>query len=624
MDGPFPSQPYTPDVTLLDDVKARLDIVQVVSETVALDTRSRTPKALCPFHAERTPSFVVFPETGTWRCFGACATGGDALSFIMKRDNVEFREALRQTADQLGIERRPGRTSSERSTSRDSKEKPPALRANEIALDYFKSVLDSPAGESARDYLAGRGITTEVAGRRDIGLSPDGMESLSGHLRAMGVTGAAAKGAGLVTQSRDGAWRDMFSGRLIFAIRDAGGRVIGFAGRSLDGAEPKYLNTPRTELFDKSSTLYGFDRARRAIRTSQTAVVVEGYTDTIAAHEAGFENVVASMGTAVTREQMALLTGNADTVVLALDPDAAGQEATLNALEALWGVYGEGAGGAPGPSRSIRTSIDMKVARLPPGRDPDELIRQSPDAWQAAIDDAEPLLDWLMEAYAARLDLSGADGKARITEAMFPMIALIANPYEQDRYLTRLAALVDVSIEALRANATRMRPVPRRRGPRPAAADSRAMSPTVVEGTERTLEEYLLALLLAYPHLRDYTEGLPEEAFLAPANRALFTAIRASDTIDGLRESVDEDIAQHADRLGEKSLPPTDQATRVADALEAVRRLHERHLRALKSQEERLRGDVDSGDVPDETRALIDQQTLDTNERLKHLFARHN
>ena len=610
-------------MTLVDDVKARLDIVQLVSESVALDTRSRTPKALCPFHAERTPSFVVFPETGTWRCFGACATGGDALSFIMKRDGIEFAEALRQTADGLGIERRSERTSGGHPGSRHSKENPPALRANEIALDYFRSVLDSPAGEPARDYLAGRGITPEVAGRRDIGLSPDGMESLSGHLRAMGVTGAAAKGAGLVTQSRDGAWRDMFSGRLIFAIRDADGRIVGFAGRSLDGREPKYLNTPRTEQFDKSSTLYGLHHARKAIRISRTSVVVEGYTDTIAAHEAGFENVVASMGTAITSEQIALLTGTSDTVVLALDPDAAGQEATLNALEALWGVYGEGAGGAPGASRAARTNIEMKVARLPSDRDPDELIRHSPEAWQTAIEEAEPLLEWLIEAYAARLDLSAADGKARITEAIFPMIALIANPYEQDRYLTRLAEHVDVSVEVLRANASRMRPARHRRQPRPSQPDGNAPAAALVEAGDAPLEEHLLALLLSYPDLRDYAEGLPEEAFQEPANRALFTALKLSDTIDRLKDSVDDDTALHADRLGEKPLPPTDLATRVADALEVVPRLHERHLRALKAQEERVRGDIDSGDVPDETRALIDQQTLDTNERLKHLFARH-
>ncbi len=597
----------------IDEIKRALDIVQVVSETVDLDTRSRTPKANCPFHAERTPSFVVFPESGTWRCFGACAVGGDVISFIQKRDDLDFRGALQAAAQRAGIEldTRP----------REKQESPaPLISANEIALRYFWTQLPASSVEDARASLEGRGIATDMPRRRNHCLPPNGMDTLAGHLKNTGTAGSAAAGAGLVVQTSDGGWRDMFKGRLTIAIRDTEGRIVGFGGRSLDGSEPKYLNTARTEIFDKSRLLYGLHWAANAIRSSRQAIVVEGYMDVITAQEAGFENVVASMGTAITAEQVGLLTGMADTVVLALDSDAAGQEATLNSLETVWGAFaGRGETGA-----GRRTgSVEIKIARLDSGKDPDEVIRNSPNEWQEAIDGAAPLLEWLIAAYTRRFDPDSPEGKSQITEALLPLIAAVGNPYEQDRYLTTLAETLSVSIEQLRASASQLRATHRRAVRRPAGLQAAPDMPDTVPdyATETAIEERLLGLVFAHEDLREYATDLDDGVFEDATNRSLFTAWKASTALDELRSAISPDLEQRLDQISGKSLPPADQPTRVADVSECVRRLLERHLRLLKSQEERVLKELGADDEPDDARSLIEDSALETNERLRQLFA---
>lgn len=597
----------------VDEIKSALDIVQVVSETVDLDTRSRTPKANCPFHAERTPSFVVFPESGTWRCFGACAVGGDVISFIQKRDDLDFRGALQAAAQRAGIELDNRTREKQESLS-------PLISANEVALGYFWTQLLASSGEDARAYLEGRGIDTDMARRRDIGLAPNGMETLAGHLKSTGTPGSAAAGAGLVVQTADGGWRDMFKGRLTIAIRDGEGRIVGFGGRSLDGSEPKYLNTARTEMFDKSRILYGLHWAAKAIRNSRQAIVVEGYMDVITAQEAGFENVVASMGTAITADQVSLVTGMADTVILALDSDAAGQEATLNSLETVWGAFATR--GEPG-TRLRTGSIEIKIANLDSGKDPDEVIRNSPNEWQEAIDGAAPLLDWLITAYTRRFDAGSSEGKSQITEALFPLIAAVSNPYEQDRYLTTLAETLSVSIEQLRASAGQLRAARRRPARRTTASGTSNTAGVASEHSgDSAIEDHLLGLVFAHEDLREYATDLDEIVFEDPTARNLFTAWKASTTINELQDKVSPDLEQRLNQILTRTLPPADQPTRVADISQCVARLLERHLRLLKSEEERVLKEIGTGDEPDETKGLVENGALETNERLKQLFAR--
>ena len=264
-------------MTLIDEVKSRTEIVDVVANYVDLDTSSRNPKARCPFHTERTPSFYVFPETGTWRCFGACATGGDVLAFVMKQEGIEFRDALHRLADSAGIRYETGLPATDRT---DSAPKATIVEANEAAAKWFWQMLLSSEGEPTREYLTSRGIDMDTAERRGFGFAPGGGRlTLTGHLRSSNVAPQAARDAKLVVQGEDKSWRDFFRNRLTVQIRDRSGKIIGFGARSLDGSEPKYLNTPQTSVFDKSRTLYGLDWAADSMRQSHRAVVVEGYMD---------------------------------------------------------------------------------------------------------------------------------------------------------------------------------------------------------------------------------------------------------------------------------------------------------------------------------------------------------
>lgn len=282
-------------MTVVDDIKARLDILEVVSQRVPLQRSGRSYKANCPFHQERTPSFHVFPERQSWRCFGACATGGDAINFVMRAENLEFGEALRQLAQQTGVTL-PARGSNH--TRNDS-----AYEVNEAARAFFQRWLASAQGADARAYCESRGLDRDAVNRFEIGLSPSDGESLRIHLTSEGFSTERLAGAGVVRTGDDGFHHDLFRGRLMFPIRQAGGRLAGFGARSLDGMEPKYLNSPQGDVFDKSRLLYAMDRSREGIRR-EGAVIVEGYMDAIAAHQAGFANVVASMGTALTEHQV--------------------------------------------------------------------------------------------------------------------------------------------------------------------------------------------------------------------------------------------------------------------------------------------------------------------------------
>ena len=617
-------------MTLLDEVKRRADITQIVSDYVDLDTSSRVPKARCPFHAERTPSFVVYPEQGTWHCFGGCSTGGDAISFLMKQENYSFGEALRRLAERYGIDTRQHDATFDKGRS---KRMDSLVEANEIAARYFSSLLSGPEGADARRYLESRGITADVAKRRGLGLAPSGMETLGGHLKARGVSSAAAVGAGLVTRRREGEWGDMFRGRTTFEIHDSQGQVVGFGARSLDGSEPKYLNTQATELFDKSKTLYGLDWAADAIRRSGQAVVVEGYMDAITAHENGFRNVVACMGTAVTSHQLLelsrLLANPPDSVTagitLCLDSDAAGQEATLRGLEEAWR---SDAGRGPG---SARNGVAVNVARSVAGKDPDEAIRTDPEGWRSSIGDGQPLLDYLITAYSGRRDLSSGEGKAGLIDDVRPLVLAIDNSFEQDRYMTRLGEILDVPAERLRSMIQAPRPTPRgaSRGPDRRAGQSgrtneERLDPAQVSNaldaaSENGLEEHLLSLVLNFEELRDYATGVPEDHFHDSGNRAIFTMWRSAHTLDEVHSSMDDHLAARVDRLTSKSLPPGDHLLKVQDVSQTVHRLHERHLRYMKRLQTEAFARMTS-DVPAEELQELRRTAAEADNELKQVF----
>ena len=616
-------------MSLVDEVKSRSDIVQVISDYVDLDTSSRQPKALCPFHSERSPSFVIYPESGSWRCFGSCADGGDVISFMMKKENLSFVEALENLANRAGIK------VEERNNEPRKKPVTGLIQANEIASEYFLSRLKAPIGVETLEYLKDRGIDIETAVRRGLGLAPSGMETLSGHLRTRNVQARTARDAGLITRKDDGSWRDMFTGRLTIEIRDARDRIIGYGARTLDGSEPKYLNTPQTDAFDKSSIMYGLNWAAESIRDSNEAVVVEGYMDVITAHEHGFTNVVASMGTAVTAQQLDSLSrhatsGGPGTVILCLDSDAAGEAATMRALESVTAELNSGR----------RKGLEVKVARPDGGKDPDEAIRSDPDSWRASLTAAEPLLDYLIVAKSKLHNLESGQGIADFANSVAPLIYNITNDYDQDRYWSTISKLAGVTEQRLKSivdkprstsrkgsrsglvgfgNNTRRNASFKRESSSQFMDSGRISSDQVSEVLNTTggdaLEEHLLALVLQLDDLREHAIAMPPEFLHQSDNRALFTAWQSSSKLGGISPELGEDLTEKAHRLAEHELPPSDQARHVEEVTQCVMRLRERHSRKIKVLEkERLEEykELDS----EEAEELL-RQSLLPNENLR-------
>ena len=395
-------------MSVTDDIKAKLDILDVVSPHASLQKSGRTFKANCPFHTEKTPSFIVNPERQSWHCFGACATGGDIFSFIMRAENLQFGDALRTLAQRAGVEL----------SSAPNREQSNAIHGiNGAAAQYFQDVLKSEAGKVAREYLDNRKVGSQAREQFKLGLSADKWDGLIRYLRTHGYKREDAIAAGLIREGENGQVWDFFRNRLMFPIFDRNGNIVGFGARALDDSNPKYINTAQTDTFDKRNTLYALHFANAEIRQSGTAVIVEGYMDAIAAHEHGYKNVVASMGTALTENQVSQLRSLARDFVLALDPDNAGQEATLRSLESSWGVFRDVISRRNTANQGALnqwTPPVLKIAALPAGLDPDALIRTDPSRWETIIAEAQPLLDFVIPALARRSDLNVPDSRAHI------------------------------------------------------------------------------------------------------------------------------------------------------------------------------------------------------------------
>jgi DNA primase len=462
---------------IVADIKSRLPVVDVVGETVALKRAGTVFKGLCPFHAEKTPSFIVTPDRETWHCFG-CGKGGDIFTFVMEREGLDFREALARLADKAGVEL------SER-TAREDRRRKRLREALEAAITWYREVLvRTPQGERARAYLAERGLTDDTLERFTVGYAPNTWDALAKRLTARGITDEELISAGLASAGNRGGVIDKFRGRVIIPIRDASGRATGLGGRILPGGQgPKYLNSPATLLFDKSRTLYAIDLAKAAIRKEKLTVIVEGYTDVMAAHQAGFTNVVASLGTALTAGQVELATRYADAVALAYDVDLAGEAATQRGLlEEL------------GPDASVSK---VRVIRIPAGKDPDELIRTDPEAWRQAVAGAKPVIEYFIDRAAADSDLSTINGRREVTGRVLAILKRVPDRVEQALYLQHLARIVNVEERTL-AEALERAPVVRR--PVRSAAGAQTDGPA---GLDRTsigpLEAEALELMLRYP-----------------------------------------------------------------------------------------------------------------------------
>jgi DNA primase len=414
----------------LEEIKARVNIVELLGRYVLLKPAGKNYKARCPFHPDDTPSLMVSPDKGLWHCFG-CGAGGDAIAFLMRIERLSFGEALARLAQELGIALPPA-----------GEGKAKLFAVNLEALRYFQRELRGPQGEKARAYLLSRGLGESLWEKWGLGYAPPAWDGLLRALSRFGVQ--VLLELGLIVMGERGPY-DRFRDRLVFPIRDDQGRVVAFAGRSF-GEEPKYLNTPNTPLFTKGTVLYGLDLAKDAIRRKGRAVMVEGYTDVISLHAAGIEEAVASMGTSLTVDQARLLSRHTEEVVIAYDQDAAGE---ASALRGMFVLHGAG--------------LSVRVASLPPGEDPDSFVRKAGRTGaEAVLAQAQPFHEFFLHALARRHDLSTPAGKEallREAQGFWPEITSSVLRLEISTGLSRLLGLAPEAVhEALRGVT---RPVPR-------------------------------------------------------------------------------------------------------------------------------------------------------------------
>lgn len=430
---------------VIEEIKQRLDLVEYIGRAVDLKRAGRTYKACCPFHVEKTPSFVVFPHTGTWRCFGACGIGGDIFAYAQKREGLNFSETLRVLAREAGVA-----LEEETDTQKQARDQREHLVAIcEAAAQQFQTWLrDLPDAQDCRAYVERRALSAETVHRFGLGYAPAAWDALLSALTARGYTAADLAMVGLAKERDQGGYYDALRDRLVFPIRDVRGRVVGFGGRALqDDQMPKYLNSPQTPLFDKSRTLYAIDLAKDTIRTQERAVLVEGYMDAIAAHQAGYSNVVASLGTALTSEQVKLLNRFSPNVTLALDADIAGQRAAERGLDVVMNLQREvrrarWERAKQGQGKANDVEGEIRILTLPDGLDPDDLFRKDPQQWERLVAEAKPVMDYLIAQRLRQSDLNDPTQKARVAADLLPLVAEIDSSIIRDHYLQQLARLL--------------------------------------------------------------------------------------------------------------------------------------------------------------------------------------
>jgi DNA primase len=420
---------FIPEDKLLE-IKDAARIEEVVGQYVQLTQKGKNLLGLCPFHADTSPSFTVAPEKGIFHCFG-CGAGGNVFSFLMQHQRLSFPEAVQELARRYGIPLTFKELGPE--GSQQTRKRTLAYEINQVAAGFYEATLKSAAGQPGRDYLAKRGLTPEVIQAFHLGYAPDEWDSLRRHLQSRGLSLEVAQEAGLLAPRSGGGFYDRFRNRIIFPIFDRQSRVLAFGGRIIGQGEPKYLNSPESQLYHKGRTLYGLPQAAAALRQTSVALVVEGYLDLIALQAHGIANVLATLGTALTREQVRLLKNLAPRVVLVYDGDAAG----IKAMQRAFPLFAQ-------------ESLPVRALALPPGQDPDDYARsRGVEIFKTAWEEAQPWFTFLLEGLIGSHGLE-VEGRVRILEELRPYFQAIADPVEQDLWLKTAAQRLGVDESVLR------------------------------------------------------------------------------------------------------------------------------------------------------------------------------
>lgn len=459
-------------MSVTQQIKDRLDIVQYVGEYVPdLKKAGRYYKACCPFHGEKTPSFVVNPETQSWRCFGACAEGGDIFTFAQKMHGWDFSQALRELGQRAGVEVQ--KRSPEQQAREEYQDK---LRGMlQTAAQWYHEHLysDDPQSQSTLAYtIEKRGFSEATIREWEIGFAPPGWQTMLESLKTIGYSEDEILDAGLATRNEKGRVYDRFRNRLMIPIRDERGRVIGFGARILDPNDnPKYLNSPQSVIFDKSQTLFGLDKAKQAIRDTETAVIVEGYMDAIQAHQAGYSNVVAQMGTAMTEAQLQLLAPRyANKIIMALDADDAGQSATRRSLEvARQALQADYMG---------KMAVDIRVLKIDAAKDPDDVLRETPEKWADYVKNAIPVADFVIDMETADLTANtSVQERQQVAQRVLPILTASENNFYTHDNLQKLALRLRIAESDLLAWAQELKRIEQAKKPKYRPAQNTAPLP---------------------------------------------------------------------------------------------------------------------------------------------------
>lgn len=546
----------------VDEIKSRLDIVDIVSENVRLRKSGKNFTGFCPFHANtRTPAFVIFPDSGTWRCFGECNEGGDIFRYVMKREGWDFKEALKNLAERAGVKLEPLTPQRVEQNQRSDH----LRKLLEDAVLFFRSQLTSTdPGRQALGYLVEqRGITAGTAEVWGIGYAPNSWDASLNYFLGKGYTREDILETGLLTEKDGGGVYDKFRHRLMFPIRDASGGMAGFGGRVLNPDDiPKFMNSPQSILFDKSRLLYGLDRARKAIRTASEAVIVEGYMDVVVLHQQGFENTISPMGTALTEPQMRALKRYARRYVLALDPDAAGVKATLRGLEVARESL-DRSDDLVFDARGLlhneaRLQADLRVSTLPDELDPDEIVLRNPAEWQRIITDAKPIIFHVLDTLTEGQDISDPKTKSDIAARILPLIKDVPNPVERDAYRQQVARVLQVDESALliltSQPARRARYRKRLPDSQPEQRRSRRLPETNSQEKVKAMELEVLAYLVRNPEQQHRVSRYLHESGLMPLSAGDFSLTEHQQAADLIFQSVRQ-FEMDADQFVIESLP---------------------------------------------------------------------
>jgi DNA primase len=589
----------------VNEIKRRIDIAEYVGRFVQLQKTGRNLKGLCPFHAEKTASFYVTPDRASWRCYGSCGEGGDIFSFVQKREGLDFRDALRELALEAGVE-----LSAQSSVQRDRRDQLASIVS--ASVDYYREQLQSANGAEARAYFRERrGFSDETVATFHLGWAPDDWRALRDHLNARGYTDADCLAAGVLVEPDEGGLPyDRFRGRVVIPISDDKGVFVGLGGRGMNNEQPKYLNSPQTGLFDKGRTLFGLNGAAPDARASGTVVVVEGYMDVIGPWDAGFRNLVATMGTSLTQAHAGMLKRYASRIVLAMDADSAGLAAAERAGDLLI------ASSAPadaarslsaGQSIAEQAEVDLYVVPMPSGKDPDDMAREEPDLWRASVASAQPFAAFVIDR-ALGVDRPESPLETRkAIERIAPVLNAVRDAVERASYVQRVARHLRTDENAVAQQlATLRRAAPfgpgRNRQPRQPnnlkdrrgwerydsdlgsfltdSARQRAERAWNDEPVRPDVEEQLLATVFQNPALRENIRILPPDLFVDAQNRAAFSRWR---DVDQAAEGSGEDpVANRVATLRamrQPSLSPEEARARARDLIDYIlrQRLIHRH-----------------------------------------------